>query len=261
MVVLYNTNLKIDTTKLLETLPLNEQIIKVEKRGILKRGESSRDKIKRRSKKEKAKNKTGFGHNSITIVMMSNGDGKQRMKEITIKIFQNGVFHLTGVLHDSYDQECMKYLCNTIFECPDAIIDKPPAWETIKRRVVLMNYTSQLSPKTTISREKFYNSVRHDEGLSASYNPDVYPGVKLQFMPSKWTAKIFRTGKIILTGITTHEDCEEFVRRLNILLLNYLRSLEDSWSEDSLSEDSLPEDSLPEGGPNILLLNYLRTKA
>jgi len=46
-----------------------------------------------------------------------------------------------------------------------------------------------------------------DAEIVASYDPDVYPGVKIQFMPSKWTAKVFRTGKIILTGITTHEDC------------------------------------------------------
>jgi TATA-box binding protein (TBP) (component of TFIID and TFIIIB) len=55
-----------------------------------------------------------------------------------------------------------------------------------------------------------------------SYNPDVYPGVKIQFMPSKWTAKIFRTGKIILTGITTHPDCLQFVQELNLLLGNSL---------------------------------------
>jgi hypothetical protein len=47
---------------------------------------------------------TGFCHNSITLVMMNNGDGTLPMKEITIKIFQNGVFHMTGVLHELYDK-------------------------------------------------------------------------------------------------------------------------------------------------------------
>jgi TATA-box binding protein (TBP) (component of TFIID and TFIIIB) len=41
-------------------------------------------------------------------------------------------------------------------------------------------------------------------------------------MPSKWTAKIFRTGKIILTGITTHSDCLEFVDKLSLLIEKFL---------------------------------------
>ena len=204
---------------LLERLPLNDSIIKIEKRGVLRRGSSSRDKIKRRSKTEETKSTTGFGHNSITIVMMNDGDGTLLKKEITIKIFQNGVFHLTGVLHDDYDKCCIRILLNTIWaDCHDCIIDPPESWTVSQRRVVLMNYTTELSPKTTVARETLYNTVRGNEGILASYDPDVYPGVKIQFMPSKWTAKVFRTGKIILTGITTHADCLTFVNELNELL-------------------------------------------
>lgn len=223
MVVLYTLNLKLKTDALLERLPLNEGIIKVEKRGVLRRGESSRDKIRRRSKKNEKASTTGFGHNSITIVMMNNGNGTVPMKEITIKIFQNGVFHMTGVLDDSYDKSCIAILLKTIWdECHDCITDPPEKWEVLQRRVVLMNYTTELNPKTTVAREALYNAIRGHEGIVTSYNPDVYPGVKIQFMPSKWTAKIFRTGKIILTGITTHPDCLQFVQELNLLLANSL---------------------------------------
>jgi hypothetical protein len=223
MVVLYTLNLKIKTDELLSRLPLNTSIIKVEKRGVLRRGESSRDKIRRRPKKDEKVSTTGFGHNSITIVMMNNGNGTVPMKEITIKIFQNGVFHLTGVLDDSYDKSCISILLDTIWGgCRDCITDPPEKWEVLNRRVVLMNYTTELNPKTTVAIEALYNSIRGQEGIVTSYNPDVYPGVKIQFMPSKWTAKIFRTGKIILTGITTHPDCLQFVQELNLLLGNSL---------------------------------------
>jgi Transcription factor TFIID (or TATA-binding protein, TBP) len=223
MVVLYNLNLKLKTDELLERLPLNSSIIKIEKRGVLRRGESSRDKIRRRSKKTEKTSTTGFGHNSITIVMMNNGNGTVPLKEITIKIFQNGVFHLTGILDESYDKSCIAILLKTIWDdCHDCIVDAPQNWEILKRRVVLMNYTTELNPKTTVAREPLYNAIRGKEGVVACYNPDVYPGVKIQFMPSKWTAKIFRTGKIILTGITTHEDCIQFVKELNLLLANSL---------------------------------------
>jgi hypothetical protein len=200
-------------------LPINADIIKVEKRGVLRRGESSRDKIRRRSKKSEKTRTTGFGHNSITVVMMNDGGGTVPMKEITIKIFQNGVFHMTGILDDNYDKSCISILINTIWnECSDCITDAPEHWEILRRRVVLMNYTTELKPKTTVAREALYNSIRGNEGIVVSYNPDVYPGVKIQFSQTKWTAKIFRTGKIILTGITTHPDCLQFVKELNILL-------------------------------------------
>ena len=83
-----------------------------------------------------------------------------------------------------------------------------------------MNYTTELLAKTTIPRETLYRTIRDmkDEGIVASYDPDVYPGVKIQFMPSKWTAKVFRTGKIILTGITTHEDCLSLKSKLEDLI-------------------------------------------
>jgi TATA-box binding protein (TBP) (component of TFIID and TFIIIB) len=85
-----------------------------------------------------------------------------------------------------------------------------------------MNYTTELNPKTTVPREVLYNSIKKIEGINASYDPDVYPGVKIQFVPSKWTAKVFRTGKIILTGITTHEDCLKFTDELSMILLKAL---------------------------------------
>ena len=219
MVVLYNMNFKLNTDIILNTLPINEVIIKVEKRGVLRRGESLRDKIKRRTKEE-VKTKTGFGHNSITIVMKNSGIGFPE-KEITVKIFQNGVFHLTGVLDDTYDSECMRILCDILWELPSAIQEKPLNREIVRRRVVLMNYTTELNPKTTVAREIFYNTLKHVENLKVSYNPDVYPGVKIQF-ENNWTAKIFRTGKIILTGITTKEDCSIFAKELEHVLKKYL---------------------------------------
>jgi hypothetical protein len=130
---------------------------------------------------------------------------------------------LTGVLHDNYDKSCIRILLDTIWtECLDCIIEPPEKWEIVRRRVVLMNYTTELNPKTTVARETLYNTIRGMEGIVTSYNPDVYPGVKIQFMPSKWTAKVFRTGKIILTGITTHEDCIKFVGELDALLTKSL---------------------------------------
>jgi hypothetical protein len=221
MVVLYKTNLKFDTTLLLQSLPINKDIIKIEKRGFAKRGESKRDKIKRRSKKEPSNNNTGFCHNSLTLVMLNDGDGTLPLKEITIKIFQNGVFHMTGILHDKYHECCMRILLQEIWNnSQDSLKDIPEKYEILNYKVVLMNYTTKLSSNQTIAREHLHNTIRKSnmEHITSHYDPDVYPGVKIHMGPSKRTAKVFRTGKIILTGITKHSECIEFISELSELL-------------------------------------------
>jgi TATA-box binding protein (TBP) (component of TFIID and TFIIIB) len=209
--------MKFDTTKLLETLPINEELIKIEKSGIGKRGESKRDKIKRRSKKATTSNTTGFCHNSITLVMMNDGDKTQPLKEITIKIFQNGVFHMTGVLDESYDKCTIRNLLKIIWDTSkDSLKECPEMYEILNRRVVLMNYTTKLSSNDTVAREVLHNTIRalKSETIVSHYDPDVYPGVKINIGTGKWTAKIFRTGKIILTGIVEHSECLEFMKQL-----------------------------------------------
>lgn len=217
MVVLYKTNLMFDTNILLNELPIDDQIIKVEKRGVLKRGESKRDKIKRRSKKDTPTNNTGFCHNSITLVMLNDGDGTLPKKEITIKIFQNGVLHMTGVLDDKYDQSSVRILMNVLHDtCYSAIKNPPETFEIMNRRVVLMNYTTKFTAEGTVAREALHNNIRalDDENFTSNYDPDVYPGVKINIGKGNWTAKVFRTGKIILTGITHHDECKELISQL-----------------------------------------------
>jgi TATA-box binding protein (TBP) (component of TFIID and TFIIIB) len=221
MVVLYTTNLKFDTTKLAECIPISDVIIKVEKKGLVLKGESSRDRIKHRSKKEKkVTNNTGFGHNSITLVMMNDGNGALTKKEITVKIFQNGVFHLTGVLDERYDRSTMSQLLQILHTtCKDSYREPVETADILNRRVVLMNYTTKLTSNDTVAREALHNSIRTSklENIMSYYDPDVYPGVKIHVGTNKWTAKVFRTGKIILTGITCEEDCREFMTQLLVL--------------------------------------------
>lgn len=217
MVVLYKTNLTIDTTVLANTIPLNDDIIKVEKRGIVKRGESKRDKIKRRSKKDPPSTSTGFCHNSLTIVLMNNGDGSLPMKEVTVKIFQNGVFHMTGILDEKYDKSAIDILLGVIWkDCKACIKTEVEKAEILNRRVVLMNYTTKLSSNSTIAREALHTNIRNSgiPNVVSHYDPDVYPGVKICIGDGNWAAKVFRTGKIILTGVTSKEDCDELISQL-----------------------------------------------
>lgn len=241
MVVLYNTNFVFDTTKLLHALPVNDEIIKIEKRGVMRRGESKRDRIKRRSKKEpSSNNNTGFCHNSITIVMMNNGGGSLPMKEITVKIFQNGVFHMTGILDERYDLYTIQSLLKTIWsDCQDSLKHPLEMWEITKRRVVLMNYITKLVSKNTVPREALHTTLRglQMENIKSHYDPDVYPAVKINIGPQKWTAKIFRTGKIILTGVTSADEIELF---MSSLLSLFEKAMPQTLKLDSTSSKVLP---------------------
>jgi TATA-box binding protein (TBP) (component of TFIID and TFIIIB) len=216
MVVLYTTGVRLDTTKLVHELPLTDTILKIEKQGVLRRGESKKDKVRHRNPPSPPKRTTGFGHNSITLVLLSSGDGLRIQKEITVKIFQNGVFHITGVLDESYDRDVVKRLHEHITAtCPTAVMEGE--WNLTNRRVVLMNYKTKLTGVTNLSREQLHASVRR-QGFKTNYEPDVYPAVKIYFPDTKWIATVFRTGQVILTGMTTATECEELTRRLETVI-------------------------------------------
>jgi TATA-box binding protein (TBP) (component of TFIID and TFIIIB) len=222
MVVLYAMGVRLDTTKLVSTLPLTSVFIKLEKQGVLKRGESKKDKIRHRKAPVAPKRTTGFGHNSITMVLLSSGNGTLREKEITVKIFQNGVFHVTGVLDERYDRDVVDRIRAQILEsCPDAVLEG--TWTPDTRRVVLMNYKTSLRGVTNLSREHLHLALRR-QGYKTNYEPAVYPAVKVYFPETKWIAKVFRTGQVILTGMTTAEECEALVQQLSPALSRAVES-------------------------------------
>lgn len=217
MVVLYTMGVKLDTDVLVRELPLTDSIIKVEKQGVLRRGESKKDRIRHRTAPAPPKRATGFGHNSITLVLMSDGDGRCRSKEITVKIFQNGVFHITGVLDEKYDRDVTQTLYRDITtSCPHAVVSGE--WDVNNRRVVLMNYKTRLTDVSNLSRDTLHANVRK-RGLKTIYEPAVYPAVKIYFPDVRWIAKVFRTGNIILTGMTAAEECDRLMDQLREVLV------------------------------------------
>jgi TATA-box binding protein (TBP) (component of TFIID and TFIIIB) len=219
MVVLVKTPYKMNTDILLNNLPIQYPLLKVEKQGVLRRGESARDKIKRRVRNTEPKRHTGFGHNSMTLVLLSKGDGSLREKEITVKLFQNGVFHITGVLDDSYDEDAVKVILGMIHEyCPEGMTATDVLFE---RRVVLMNYKTRILGTSSIAREKLYQDLMGD-GIKVAYEPSVYPAVKIYFADKRWIAKVFRTGNIILTGMTTKQESADLMLQLHPLLVKAL---------------------------------------
>ena len=216
MVVLYTMGVRLNTELLVHELPLNDTIIKIEKQGVLRRGESKKDRIRHRKAPPTVRRTTGFGHNSITLVLMSDGRGTQPNKEITVKIFQNGVFHITGVRDETYDRDVTETLrSHIVTTCPAAVLEGE--WTPDNRRVVLMNYKTRISNITNLSRDTLHANVRR-KGFKTNYEPAVYPAVKIYFPDTKWIAKVFRTGNIILTGMTSHDECALLMDKLREVL-------------------------------------------
>lgn len=217
MVVLYTMGMRLDTEVLVHNLPLTESLIKIEKQGVLRRGESRKDRVRHRKVPPAPKRTTGFGHNSITLVMLSSGGGTLPEKEITVKIFQNGVFHITGVLDERYDRDVTQRLREQIeTTCPTAMVSGE--WTPDNRRVVLMNYKTKLVGVSNLSRETLHATLRR-KGFKTNYEPAVYPAVKIYFPNTRWIAKVFRTGNVILTGMTTASECEQLVTQLREVLV------------------------------------------
>ena len=240
MVVLVRTPHRMNTDILLHKLPLEHPLLKVEKQGVLRRGESARDKIRRRAKPDAPKKHTGFGHNSMTLVLLSKGsDGSLPEKEITIKLFQNGVFHITGVLDEKYDADVVPRVLTMIrTHCPEGMTDEDGAEE---RQVVLMNYKTSLLHHKAVAREKLYTTLR-SEGIQTVYEPSVYPAVKIYFPGERWIAKVFRTGQMILTGMKTRDECRRLMQQLR------------PWIEKALPPTSeAPSPSHPAVLPSMLL--------
>ena len=83
-----------------------------------------------------------------------------------------------------------------------------------------MNYTTSIPEDQKISRlslQKYFQ----EKGIRADFEPDVSPCVKIVF-PERWTACVFRTGKINLTALTSKEDCIKFTEKLEEHLKEYL---------------------------------------
>lgn len=240
MVVLVRTPYRMNTDSILHGLPVAHPLLKVEKQGVLRRGESARDRIHRRAKPDAPKKHTGFGHNSMTLVLLSKGsDGSLPEKEITVKLFQNGVFHITGVLDERYDADAVDTLLTMIrTHCPDGMT---PTEGDTERRVVLMNYKTRLQNTPSVAREPLYHSLRN-AGIQTEYEPSVYPAVKIHFAGERWIAKVFRTGNIILTGMTERGEVDRLMQQLLPLLERVLPKA-----------SGAPTPSLPTALPSILL--------
>jgi TATA-box binding protein (TBP) (component of TFIID and TFIIIB) len=71
---------------------------------------------------------------------------------------------------------------------------------------------------SNLSRDTLHATLRK-KGFKTNYEPAVYPAVKIYFPDVKWIAKVFRTGNIILTGMTDAKECDVLMEKLREVLV------------------------------------------
>jgi TATA-box binding protein (TBP) (component of TFIID and TFIIIB) len=222
-------NTEIDLKKLFDSLDIIQK--DAEKKGIvyLEYGKNKFESItkgelvKRKVKSRKIKQIKRFD-NQATVIMKINED---KIYYINMKIFKNGNIQMTGIKNIDDGIECVNLLIKFIK-------DQNTIENTIvlsKDEMILTNYKVQLinsdfKINMQIKREVLYKILICEYNIVCSYEPCIYPGVKIQYfwneningqcvceehcstkkkkaICKKITIAVFQSGCIIITGANT----------------------------------------------------------
>jgi hypothetical protein len=111
-----------------------------------------------------------YGHrmfdNQATIVVASHFDGEP--VNVNIKVFRNGNVQMTGARSKQHGESS----ANAALCSYGGLVHSVD--------VHLMNCNFRVSHR--INRDALHTIVRHEYGMISSFNPDIYPAVKIYFM-------------------------------------------------------------------------------
>jgi TATA-box binding protein (TBP) (component of TFIID and TFIIIB) len=210
--------------------------------------------IKKVQKKttKKTKQKKNFYNQTTFLVQTS-----QNQRPVNIKIFSNGSISMTGCKEEFDGLYATRGLVADMKKYADIFYNAEDceSLDVIDYGITLINSDFSIGHK--IDRTELYKLVVDDYGLFATYEPTIYPGVKVTYMWNnlddiqrntglckcstncllknrkkernngickKITIAVFQSGKIIITGSNTLEqtnDAYEFIN--NILQENSSR--------------------------------------
>ena len=180
--------------------------------------------------------------NQVTVLL--------RLDEATmnVKVFRNGKVQLTGVRRIEQGEQAVRHLV-AVLEAMErgapGVVGDPAALEASGYRVCLINSDFHLGFE--IKSDLFFACMRGNYGTACSYDPCIYPGVKIQYMwnafhassPSrrhgtcdcvgpckgrgvgdvdgmcrKITIAVFQSGSVIITGAHTTAQIDTAYRFL-----------------------------------------------
>lgn len=134
----------------------------------------------------------------------------------SIKLFNNGSMHITGCTSPTEFIEVSSAVC-ALMEYTAGIEgeDGPVSVQDFDIQMINMNFGA--------GRTLYLQALRDtcvSQGLSASYDPDTYPGlnVKLPIGERRVTVLLFKSGRVIVTGAKTAAELEEAHARITDVL-------------------------------------------
>lgn len=158
--------------------------------------------------------------------------------QINMKVFKNGNVQLTGLKYIDQGIKIVDFLISQIKEMQkvNQIVDNLDAIENKNYRIRLIN--SDFKIGFEIKREKLFRLLQSQFNVYVSYEPCIYPGVKIQYFYNdvrhnkhgicecsipccgkgagtqsgeckKITIAVFQSGCVIITGAQNHEQIIE----------------------------------------------------
>ena len=130
--------------------------------------------------------------NQLTIVYKYNDD-----TVMNIKVFKNGNIQITGVKAINDGKKMIDILVNHIKDNTDIAKDQEHV-QTVNYKVALIN--SDFKVDFEIKRDKLYSTIINNYDNKCSFEPCIYPGVKIQYF---WNSCNHENDGVC----KCHEDC------------------------------------------------------
>jgi TATA-box binding protein (TBP) (component of TFIID and TFIIIB) len=174
--------------------------------------------------------------NQLTVVYRYNEDSL-----INIKVFKNGNIQMTGVKNTSNGQDMIDILINHIKQIQQTkhipIVVNVESLNNCNYKIALIN--SDFKVNFEVKRDKLHNVLKQRYNIRCSFEPCIYPGVKIQYFWNiinskkdgvckcsascingkgngsgdtdckKITIAVFQSGCVIITGAQTTEQIDD----------------------------------------------------
>ncbi len=148
--------------------------------------------------------------NQITVIIRNNVDNK--IESANVKIFKNGNLQMAGVKSNNHGDNLLDFLVSFFKDQSKEsdIVEDISNISIINHKIQLINSDFRIG--FNIKREKLFKLLQNSySDTYSTYEPCIYPGVKIQYVSDKQNNKkttiaVFRSGCVIVTGAQKMED-------------------------------------------------------
>lgn len=159
--------------------------------------------------------------NQATVILRQFMDDKYECANL--KIFRNGNIQMTGVKSIEHGELILEYLSDTFKKMhnTEEFVTNIDDINVSNFKIQLINADFKID--YTIKREKLFRLIKNDyPDIFCSFEPCIYPGVKIQFLieetSKKVTIAVFRSGCVIITGAQALEETDRAYDFIHSLL-------------------------------------------